>query len=389
MRQLSLETRGEPASVKSGSTLWKVCGVVLIGLTLLAPPSMAAPKKKKIAPSQNPIDLVWPAPPETPRVRFVRAIRNLEDVTGKYKPSWVERLTGKSLKRTQLRLVKPYGVAVDKRGRVFVADMAQRAVLVFDLREKKVTRWRGNAQFPLVLPSLLAFDDAGRLFVSDSFGAQVVVFDPTGRAIMAFGKQHLQRAAGVVVDSARNRIYVADVKRRQVLLFNLRTFQLEGTIGKGEGQASKEEGSFSAPTNLALDSDGNLYVADTWNQRVQVFDPQGNFSYTFGTAGIQPGNFIRPKGLALDSQGHLYVLDAEFNNFQILTKGGEPLLFVGSFGADPGQFVLPAGIAIDNEDRVYIVEQGFNHGGRLQIFQYISRPSEATQASADTKGGSN
>ena len=187
----------------------------------------------------------------------------------------------------------------------------------------------------------------------------------------------------MAVDARRGRLYVADVQLNQVLVFDTRSFQMQKTIGKAGNAATGEPGSFSGPTNLALDSKGRLYVTDTWNCRVQVFDPDGKFVLTFGAQGTQPGKFARPKGIAIDREDHVYVADAEFNNFQVFTSEGKPLLFVGSIGLEPGQFLLPAGMAIDRENRIYVTEQRMS-GGRLQIFQYL--PERADNRLPDGRG---
>lgn len=347
----------------------------------LGPASTEAQKPKAKQKSQAPVELAWPPPPDRPRIRFVAAISSAEDVTGKVKRSFAERLAGVPPLREQLRLMRPYGVAVDKADRIFVADPAQRSVLVLDREGHSVSRWKGNAQFPLYLPIGLAFDSDGRLFVSDSFAGQVVIFEPTGKPVAAFGKSVFKRPGGMAFDGKRGRLYVADAKLNQILFFDARTLQLLKAMGGQSTSGAPEEGRFSAPTNLALDSTGNLYVVDTWNCRVQVFDPEGNFVRTFGTQGNQPGKFVRPKGIAIDSEDHVYVVDAGFSNFQIFTPEGKPLLFIGSMGEQPGEFLLPTGMAIDGKDRVYVTEQGIGRG-RLQVFQYLS---EKLTASSDGK----
>jgi len=342
----------------------------LIGLLAAWDAGAASKKEKNKAQAAAPVDLTWPGPPARPRIRFLAALSSAEDVSGKVKPSFVERMSGRSPLREQLRLRKPYGVAVDQRNRIYIADPAQRSVLVFDREARVATAWKGNAQFPLFLPTSLAFDQHGRLLVSDSFAGQVVVFDPAGKPVAALGKGIFMRPAGLVVNPRRRRLYAADIKQNQVLVFNIEDFKLHSRIGGKSTAGAFEPGTFSGPTNLALDSRERLYVTDTWNCRVQVFDAEGRFVRTFGEQGIRPGKFVRPKGIAVDSEDHIYVVDAEFNNFQIFTPEGQPLLFVGSMGDQPGQFLLPAGLAIDREDRIYVTEQRLS-GGRLQIFQYL------------------
>lgn len=347
---------------------------VLLGMlcaSSLLPAAPGSGKRKEKPKSEAPVALVWPGPPAQPRIRFVEAITAAEDVTGRVKRSFVERLAGNSPQREEVRLSKPYGVAVDAAGRIYVADPAQRSILIFNREAHTFARWKGNGQFPLLLPMGLAFDGEGRLFVSDSFGAQVVVFDSTGKPVAGFGKDTFKRPGGLAIDVRRGRLYVADAKLNRIFFFDLRTFRLLKAIGGQSTSGNPEPGRFSAPTNLALDSGGRLYVTDTFNCRIQVFDPEGKFVRAIGTQGAQPGNFVRPKGIAIDSEDHLYVVDAGFSNFQILTPEGKPLLFVGAMGDRPGEFLLPAGMAIDRNDRIYVTEQRLN-GGRLQVFQYLS-----------------
>jgi DNA-binding beta-propeller fold protein YncE len=269
-------------------------------------------------------------------------------------------------------------VAVDRAGRVYVADGALSGIVIFDRNNKETTVWRGNGQFPLLRPMGLAFDGQQRLFAADAYGGQVVVFSPEGRPVAGFGQGTLGRPGGLAIDAARHRLYVADAELNRVFVFDTGTLALERAIGtEWTGKPTTvTDDMLSAPTNVAVDSQGSVYVVDTFNCRVQVFDSDGTFLRSLGSQGAEPGNFVRPKGIAIDSQGHVYVADSAFNNFQILTPEGAPLMFVGAAGNGPGQFLLPAGMFIDAQDRVYVTEQRLD-GGRLQIFQYIADPEIA------------
>jgi len=340
-------------------------------------PAARANKNRGQAPQSavDPSSLVWPGPPETPRVRFVAAITGETDISGPVKLSWVDRLAGRKPATDRLLLSKPYGVTADQAGRVYVADGALHAVVVFDRDEKSTSVWRGNGQFPLSLPMGLALDGQQRLFVSDAFRGQVLVFDPDGRPVAGFGQGTLGRPGGLAIDRARNRLYVADAKLNLVFAYDISTLALERTIGiEWTGKPARmTDGMLSGPTNVAVDEQGSVYVVDTMNCRIQVFDADGAFLRGLGSQGTQPGRFVRPKGIAIDSQGHVYVVDSAFNNFQILTPDGEPLMFVGGPGNQAGQFLLPTGMFIDSRDRLYVTEQRVN-GGRLQIFQYLADP---------------
>lgn len=350
-----------------------VSRVLLISL-LLAPlmrsDSKPQTSTKGKAAADAPANLVWPGPPQRPRIRFVSMIQSADDVTGRRKPSFVERASGKAPIRDQLSLRKPYGVAVDHTGKIYVADPEQRAVLVFNREEKTASMRKGNAQFPLFLPICVAVGKDGRMYVSDSFAGQVVVFDAAGKPVAAFGKGTFKRPGGMSVNSEKGWLYVVDVKRNEVLIFDTRTYAFVKAFGGTSKSEEYEPGTLAGPTNIASDAAGRLYVTDTFNCRIQVFDANGRFVRTFGSQGVRPGSFLRPKGVAVDAEGHIYVVDSSFNNFQVFTAEGKPLLFVGSAGDSPGQFLLPTGMAIDHQNRIYITEQRPT-GSRLQIFEYL------------------
>ena len=101
-------------------------------------------------------------------------------------------------------------------------------------------------------------------------------------------------------------------------------FKFLRTIGKRSGKHDlTTPGDFSHPTNVAVDGDGNLYVSDTFNNRVEIFDADGKFIRAFGKAGDGPGYFARPKGIAIDSDGHVWVADAVQDRVQVFTPEGQ------------------------------------------------------------------
>lgn len=312
--------------------------------------------------------LVWPQPPQQKRIAFIQQITGVDDVAGIPKRGWMDRAAGAKKKPARQSLKSPYGVVTDSKGQIYVADAANRTVFVFNLEQKRV-EYRGNkGPSRLALPVGLAIDASDRLFVSDAFLHQISCFDPDGKLVAVFGKGDLERPGGIALDNNRHRLFVADAKANQVAVFDTGSLRLIAKIGGATTPGKAEPGKFSAPSNVAVDGRGQIFVTDTWNQRVQIFNADLKFVRAFGRHGLTPGSFVRPKGVALDSEGHLYVADAEFNNFQILTQEGQPLLAVGDYGVDPGQFALIAGLWIDKNNRIYVTDQWH---GRVQVFQYF------------------
>jgi DNA-binding beta-propeller fold protein YncE len=303
-------------------------------------------------------DLVWPPPPEEPKIRFVRAYCCLDDFGKSGTDAWLESLFGAS---GSLRMSKPYGITTDANGKLYVTDTGFRTVWVFDERAKKVTMLGAGA---LGTPIGVAVDGKGRAFVSDARGQRVYAYDPSGKQIMVLGqKDEFGNPAGLAIDRASNRLYVANSKLHKIRVYDTETGKFLFDIG-GRGS---EEGKLNFPTNLFIKS-GKIYVSDTGNFRVQLYDLDGRFLKTFGKVGDRFGEFSRPRGIGVDSEGHIYVADSAFDNFQIFDEEGRILLFVGARGSTPGFFSIPAGLHIDERDRIYVADQ---YNNRVQVFQYL------------------
>jgi DNA-binding beta-propeller fold protein YncE len=353
--------------MKHGSLVRALRAALILGL--LFPATVLSSGGKK--PQDDPVDtskLVWPQPPQQRRITFVAQITGVDDVVGIPKRSWMDRAAGAKPAAPRQALKSPYGVAVDSKRQIYVADAGNHTVFVFNLESKRVERRGDRAPARLALPIGLAIDDQDRLFVSDAYLHQITCFRPDGEVIAVFGIDELQRPAGIALDNLRHRLYVADAKGNKLAVYDTVSFRLLQQIGGTSTPDKAEAGKFSAPSNVAVGAEGRVFVTDTWNQRIQVFDSGGKFERTFGRHGVFPGDFVRPKGIALDREGHIYVADAEFNNFQVLASDGRPLLAVGDYGTNPGQFALIAGMAIDKFNRIYVTDQWH---GRLQVFQYF------------------
>jgi DNA-binding beta-propeller fold protein YncE len=349
----------------------KLIALAVAALFLTVPLDAQKTKGKKKDTPPKPANLVWPLPPEQPRLRFLAAYRGEVDFDKKKESKFKALLLGPEDPKPMAVLVKPYGVAVDKAGVLYVTDTVQRKVFVIDPQARTVSFIGDTGQGRVVKPIGVALDEDGRVFVADASQNRIFGYDLDGNLIIAIGHEgELENPSGLTIDQQRKLLYVADSRKHVVMCYS----SADGTFVRQVGKPGKEVGELSFPTNLSVDSQGRLYVADTMNFRVQVFDAEGAFLKAIGSMGDAVGDLSRPKGVGIDSEGHIYVADANLHRFQILDYEGRPLLVVGLPGSRPGEFLLPAGLFIDRQDRVYVADQG---NARVQVFQYLKAPSTA------------
>ena len=126
--------------------------------------------------------------------------------------------------------------------------------------------------------------------------------------------------------------------------------------GPDESYDDAPDGTFVWPTAIALDSQGNAYVADEWANRVSVFDANGEWAGKWGTPGDADGQISRPSGLACDQNDNLYLVDSANHRVQLFTRDGKFLAKWGTHGSGDGQFNLPWGIEVDAVGDVYVAD---------------------------------
>lgn len=326
--------------------------------------SCAAPPK--------PPELVWPLPPDEPRIKYVKSISTSADIEKRtVLTSLSDLLFGQ---RRSARLGKPYAVHVDKDGRILVADSAWRSILLFDVPAQQFKLVGLEGPGILSKPLGVTTDAKGQIYVTDTVQNRAVVYDRDGNFLMAIGERgRFEQPVGIAVNDNLNRAYIVDTQKHNVSVFDTR----EGRFLFDFGVRGKEDGQFNWPTNIVIDKSGKVYVMDTFNFRVQVFDADGGLITKFGNVGRGLGQFAKPKGIGVDSEGHVYVVDAAFNNVQIFDEQGQLLLFFGEMGNRPGQFWLPAGLYVDDQDQIYVADQ---YNRRINVYQYLGRVYQAKQA---------
>jgi sugar lactone lactonase YvrE len=372
--------------------------MLLVGVTLAFPLSGAA-KKKNTAPATapetgprkfnfDPTKLVWPSPPNIARIRWLNYFAGAKvDYTpaaaSRPKASWMDRLAGGvpdnekvNNKNFPFQMIGPYGIAIDSKGLVYVADQRVGAVFIFNMETRDTQMIRNGVEAHFGWINALAIDDDDRLFVSDGKMHRVMIFNRK-HEVESQVTEGLVDPVGLAIDTTNRFLYVVDTQQDQVLVYDADSLKLLRRIGTGgKNHFLTTPGDFGAPQCVAVDKDGNVYVTDTLNNRVEIFDADGKFISQFGKAGDGPGYFTRPKGIAIDGDGHIWVADSMQDRLQVFNRDGQLLTYIGQgHGELPGQFKALVGVAIDKNNSVFTTEQ---EPGRLQVFRYVS-DAEAAQ----------
>lgn len=312
----------------------------------------------------------WPPPPDTPRIEFVASYWSADNFPRTAKQRFMESVTGLEPGKG---FDKPWGIASNGEGKVYIVDTNLRSVVLFDLKNYTVNLvGKGDYRGFFIAPVGVALDASGNIYVSDPKQDTIYSFTKDERPLRTIGDSStLDWPVGMAVDDAIGRLYVVNGKGHNISAFNLEGKHLF-TIGKRGGG----NGEFNFPTDVDIDSDGNIIVADSMNARVQVFDRDGKFIRKFGQRGDAPEDFQIIKGIAVSRNDDIYVVDGRTDRVLVFNKKGEPLTSIGGTASvvesqrvSPGGFLIPQDIYIDKNDAIYIVD---SMNKRFQVFQIIN-----------------
>jgi len=248
----------------------------------------------------------------------------------------------------------PAGIAIDAAGNLYVADM-------WNHRIRKVTPKGKVSTLAAIDADDVAIDAAGNLYVADRWNHRIRTVTPKGDVRTLAGGDEYENLA-----------------------------HYNGSFADGQGSAAR----FAAPSGIAIDAAGNLYVADTWNNRIRKVTPRGEVSTLAGNdkQGFADGQgsaarFYEPYGITSDAVGNLYVTDSSSHRIRKITPKGEVSTLAGSeegFADGKGsaaRFRSPTGIAIDAAGNLYVADTN-NH----RIRKVTSKGEVSTLAGSGEKG---
>ena len=307
--------------------------------------------------------ILWPGPPEQPRISFLWSVSELSGGIGSRATNIFAGDEDATDPQSSQRLLGPYGIFIDEQGLLYITDPGAYRLTIIDPKDgdSRNINAAGREDFRSPI-GVIGFGN--RIFVSDSRLRKVFILDSSGKQAGIF-EGDFERPTALALDAGRKLIYVTDTPAHKVYRYTTEGKRL-GSIGEnGSGK-----GEFNFPTHLWVDRNGKLFVTDSLNFRIQIFSPDGSWEGMFGMLGDTYGDLERPKGVATDSDGNVYVVDAIKDMVKIFSREGALLLFFGSQGREYGQFWLPSGIFIDNNDYIYVTD---TYNGRVQVFKYLGR----------------
>lgn len=231
--------------------------------------------------------------------------------------------------------------------------------------DRELTGTRGVSNQPAFEKPAAIVAQNGRIYVTDTVAKSIVVFDVPRRKLFRFGQRQpgaLSKPAGLALDAEMN-VYVADTQQRQVLVYDsLGLFQR--TVGGPED--------LERPTGVVVSRDGErIYVIDRSNNesnrhQVVVYGKDGKKIKVIGSRGAGEGQFNVPLQGAVAADGTLYVLDSGNFRIQAFDRDGKFLSAFGRLGISLGNLARPRGIAVDDKGNIYVTDASFNN---IQIFQ--------------------
>ena len=263
-------------------------------------------------------------------------------------------------------LENPWGIAVDHDDNVFVADSNHHRIVKFSSTGDVLLEWGSNGDEPgeFSQPAGVAVSKSGQVYVADSKNHRIQKFSNTGQGLLSWGTPgvgsgQFQNPNGIAVNPEDGTLYIVESGTNRVQWFadatHLATWELE------------ELGGFDT-RSVTVDKDGKVYVVNTSGGLIHRIS--GNtIEQTISSQGTGDGQLSGPWDAAVDANGNIFVADRGNNRVQVFDKNGAFVTGWGTFGGGDGQFKQPMGIDVDSQGNVYVTELA---NARVQKFRPAS-----------------
>ncbi|PKQ37977.1 MAG: hypothetical protein CVT59_05170 [Actinobacteria bacterium HGW-Actinobacteria-1] len=257
-------------------------------------------------------------------------------------------------------LTQPIGVAVTNSDLVYTVDNKNELVRCYDVDGSYNFSFGAIVSAEatsLAQPGRVAVDAKGQVWVTDRLLRGIFIFDRNGTFVRKFepeGDASATWAPIAVAFDSKGNVYVADVgvmKEHRIFKFDQNGTELL-RWGKTVQTKRMDEspGGFYYPNGIAVAKNGDVFVSDSNNRRVQVFSSEGEFKYFIPTSGT-------PRGMIIDDQQRLYVVDAFAHAVDIYDLKGKRIAGFGGNGVALGQFQYPSDVALDKRGRIFVSDR--------------------------------
>lgn len=307
--------------------------------------------------------IIYPSPPDTPRIQFLTSFSNSANITGKRSALQKTVIGDEQL----ISVGKPYGIAT-VNGKIFICDASLKGMLIVDLAKKTFTPFVPGGRGQLKLP-INCFVHEDRLYITDVQRNEVVIFDQKFNYITAIGKSNtIENFRPMDVCASGKKIWITNPKTHQVLLYEKEILENAKFISGNINYVNLRENYkllktfpdttygndeyLNNPINISYQN-GKIFVTDFGDFKIKIFTEDGAYLGCVGQYGNSLGQFVRPKGTAIDKDNNLFVVDAGFENVQIFNNQGKLLMYFGGPYKGPGDMWLPAKVLIDYENLKY------------------------------------
>ena len=261
---------------------------------------------------------------------------------------------------------RPFRIAVREGGEMVVSELNNNCVSIISANgEKKSFSSYGSAPGQLDWPRGVAIDRKGSIFVCDGENHRIQQFSVTGEHFKTVGSKgnrllQFNSPVGIAVHPHTHKVYVADTGNHRIQVLNS-----DLTYSSSFGCKGSKNGELNYPYDISTDSAGNVYVVEYYNHRIQVFSSDGQYLRQFGRRGKREGELDQPTSIAIDSHNVVYVTECGNHCISIFTTEGEFIKTFGIKGSGPAQFNCPYGVYRFKNGTVYVCDT-FN--SRIQIF---------------------
>jgi len=291
----------------------------------------------------------------------------------------------------------PMGVGIDPSGNVYVADRQNVRIVKFDSSGNFLLEFGqgGSGAGDFSGPEDIASDSSGNVYVVEAGNHRVQKFNSMGvfqsmfgwgvdtgaaafqtctsscqSGLSGSGDGQFNAPTNIFVDISGN-IWISETNNHRVQKFDTSGFDSSGNFllkfgrNGGDGTSGSGNGEFNFPEGIGGDSSGNIFVADSLNNRIQKFDSSGSFLSEFGSVGDANGEFAAPRGVDLDSSNNIFVADGNNNRVQKFNSAGGFLDKFGSHGTEQGLFADPWKLDVDFSGNILVVD---TNNERVQKF---------------------